>query len=201
MYQPTQAAPSPPTNSTLPKDHPFATYYIPPSAYYQNQTTQGHIRPSSSISSITTTSSYPSSPTSIKNKHRSPTESLAAPLSPRPKQVNHRPEVHSYPSSISRERETSPAYSTVPAELQLFDQRSRGNLLGDLEIIVGKKLKFPVLRRFVSGKGVDRETTTVREKESRKLKKERWEEGYEWDQVIVIEKQDKGRSIREGNWI
>lgn len=182
MY-PTRPAPSTPKNASLPPNHPFATYYIPP--YHTNS------------SSTTLSTSAPSSPSSLRRK-RSPTASLAAPLSPRPNvsPIGTRPYTTPYPSSLTHK----PSSSLLPTDLAMFDHKSKQTLLGDIETIIGRRLTFPFIEKFTK-----KSKSTGEKRASRTLKKERdhsWEEQYAWEGVQLLDEKKVSRSgVKEGNWI
>ncbi len=115
-----------------------------------------------------------------------------------------------YPNSL-----TSQPKSHLPADLSLFDCQPKQNLLGDLEIIFGKELKFPFLEKLRGRKFrpamtklecqddpscIEKQSTyeSVRSLKSRKLRKPNgvWEGDYIFEQGPK-----KGRGVREGNWI
>jgi hypothetical protein len=157
---------------------------------------------------------------------QSPTSSLAQPLSPKPRpRPNHlghsgyisRPFpqnsttlLHTPSESThSAKRTPSPPYSTFPSELSILDHRANHNLLDDIECIVGKKLRFPLLKRFQKGSNAtvkdERKSRSVeRGAGRRKLVKEKrgsWEEELGWEVEAVDVVASKGRGVREGNWL
>jgi hypothetical protein len=166
-----------------------------------------------------------------KTSHvQSPTSNLAQPLSPRPRpRPNHlghsgyisRPIpqnsttlLHTTSASeFTSKRTPSPPYSTLPSELSILDHRTHHNLLGDIECIVGKKLRFPLLKRFQKGsnagapkpgmkvQGVQGEERGAGRRKLVKEKRGSWEEELGWEVEAVDVVARKGRGVREGNWL
>ncbi|WVW83273.1 hypothetical protein I302_105292 [Kwoniella bestiolae CBS 10118] len=208
MY-PTRKAPSPPSfghgEESLPPNHPFATYYIPPPPSY-SQRVLHHSESEQSLRSSRYSSS-PSSPNSGSTRsyktQRSPTSSLAQPLSPSssgrhpvlghfaPQPLNRtisKPTNYGYGAphpaySRSSPPSPSPSYgnSGVPTELTLFDSKPKQTLLGDVEYIIGRKLHFPFLTSLTTKK--DKKDKAEKEKRKmRRLTKEQYtQEGWEWE--------------------
>ncbi|KAK6902775.1 hypothetical protein I203_108034 [Kwoniella mangroviensis CBS 8507] len=212
MY-PSRKAPSPPTSSfgeaALPLNHPFATYYIPPppSYPYNHHRVLHHSSSEQSLDS----SRYSQSIRSYKNQ-RSPTSSLAQPLSPKsssrsspvlghfaPQPLNRtiskpRPqqsmEYGSAPHpAYSRSTPPSPTQSRysagIPTELTMFDTKPKQTLLGDVEYILGKKIHFPFLHNLTSSKSKKGKDEEEKKKRKRRLTKDRYaQEGWEWQGTL-----------------
>lgn len=168
LYIPTRNAPTPPSDSTpyLSPSHPFASYYIPPPAYTASANSS-----TTTLDSVVTPQCSPSrlrrppvSPLSSSSKSdfarsKSPTGSLASPLSPRPKLASR--QHHSSPIYHSKSqytlkheprtgRHTPPSPLPLPTELAFLDHKPKQTLLSDLEVILGKRLTFPFLTKITS---------------------------------------------------
>ena len=194
-FTPSRPAPSPPSYTTSQPSQigPFTPYA--PHLY------QGYS--STSLDSASTLYPDPSSPSTLSRQAgRSPLNTLlSSPTRPRhaqPIRSISNPSVISYPSNTNQ----SPRY--LPAELALFDHKPRQTLLADIELIIGKKLHFPMLSPKRKEK---KEQAHIEAREVGKLRKEKrisdddvfWS-GVRREDVIVIEKK-KGRGVREGNWV
>ncbi|GFZ46315.1 hypothetical protein JCM24511_04562 [Saitozyma sp. JCM 24511] len=233
------APPRPNVASYIPAGHPFSMFINPndsTSSLASSIHTVAHstgIRSApaspSSAYSYASTSTACSTACSIpprKASHvQSPTSNLAQPLSPRPRpRPNHlghsgyisRPIpqnsttlLHTTPGSTHSKRRPSPPYSTLPSELSILDHRTHHNLLDDIECVVGKKLRFPLLKRFQKGSNASAlkpEVKAPKERDAgrRKLVKEKrgsWEEELGWEVEAVDVVASKGRGVREGNWL
>ena len=153
-------------NTRLPASHPFATYYVPPPrlASLPNDST-------SSFESAVPTS-LASSSKSYTSRRSQPTSALAAPLTPkRPQHLGH----YSFPCPQPRPAllpsrsvaDLSVLARNTPRELGILDApRPQENLLNDLELITGKKLRFPFLSKIRGEK-------KRKEDKGKKLRKER----------------------------
>ncbi|KAK1924686.1 hypothetical protein DB88DRAFT_486409 [Papiliotrema laurentii] len=178
MY-PSRPAPLPPSNAKCP-ERPFPVFYAPRHANVSY----------ASLPSVSS-SSCPSSPSSSR-RAPTPASYLAAPLSPRPTMHT------SYPNSLTANKSPIP----LPADLSLFDHQPRQNLLGDLEIILGRRLTFPFIEKFNKEKKENKREKNP-QRAARTLKKPRdhsWEEDFAYEAVGLLTPQ-KGRGVREGNWI
>jgi hypothetical protein len=91
----------------------------------------------------------------------------------------------------------------LPTDLALFDHRSKQTLIGDLEVIPGKRLTFPFIEKLKGKKEKRKESQAKRV--SRTLKKERdhkWEDDFAWEGVRLLdEEKSSRRAASEGNWI
>jgi hypothetical protein len=195
QFTPSRPAPPPPsyTSSQRSQNGPFTPY-----APYHHQ---GYS--STSLDSASTLYTDPSTPSTFSRQAaRSPLNTLLS--SPtRPRQA-HSIRSISYPSAISNPSAINQSPRYLPAELALFDHKPRQTLLADIELIIGKKLHFPMLSPKRKEK---KEKAQVAARESGKLRKESIisEEDIFWsgvrrEDVVVIEKK-KGRGVREGNWV
>lgn len=144
------------------------------------------------------------------SRHTSPASPLNTRLTP--------PRAASYPPPPPR----AECYVAPPADLSLFDHRQRQTLLGDIEFIIGKKLRFPMLTRKDKSANTPSTHTSSNSDGGKKLdqraklRKERpisddeifWSGlRVEREEVVVVEAathgeaRRKGRGVREGNWV
>jgi hypothetical protein len=193
QFNPSRPAPPPPSYTSSQSSHgngPFTPY-----APHHH-----HGYSSTSLDSASTLyTEQPSTPsTSSTHAARSPLNTLlSSPTRPR---HAHPIRSISYPSATTQSPQ-SPRY--LPAELSLFQHKPRSTLLADIELIIGKKLHFPM----ISPKKKEKKEKAQTEAQSGKLRKERrisdddlfWS-GVKREDVVVIEKR-KGRGVREGNWV
>lgn len=213
MY-PTRSAPRPPRETvSLPPNHPFTTNFKLFDCH-ANSSTSSLQTPSYNAGTYSSSRSSP--PTN-------PTASLAKPLSPSRTSTPRRAvddfgcfsQPHgAYSKSTKSSLESiSPAYTTLPVELSLFDPRPRQTLLQDVEFILGKKFHFPFMDKYTSSDKKVKKLKSKSEKEnkkSRRLTKER-EYDEDWslwegmdlvaDKVIVISSDKEKRYREERNWI
>ena len=191
---PHRSTPSPPAK--LPPNHPFASYYIPPP-------TPG------SPATIVSTTSYSTVPTS-------PSTSSHSARSYSPMASSATPHIPSTPLGLPHHGSSTsgrPAYTNLPAELGLFDNRPRQTLLSDIELIVGKKFHFPLFSRRAF-----RERDTEGEKNQKRVRsrddgsngrvKNLGEHNSVEDSARDGVKSanegrsgNKGRGVKEGSWI
>ncbi|KAK4689948.1 hypothetical protein P7C73_g155, partial [Tremellales sp. Uapishka_1] len=201
MFHPQRPAPSPPrcgsvrsnisasssfssTIPYLPPSHPFSRPFhasesntsLPLGHPIHNPTYTSYPTYSSASSK-----SYSSPPSSFT---KSPTASLAAPLSPRPKARSYSQPPPPPVDCLSPEKHYS-----LPT-LAILDNKPKQTLLIDLEFIIGKKLHFPFLAKRTSEKKKVRKSKIIKE------------EDLGWDGIILVEKSSRrGRGVREGNWV
>ena len=194
-FTPSRPAPPPPsyTSSQRSQNGPFSPY-----APHHHQGFS-----STSLDSAATLCTDPSTPSTLsRHSAWSPLNTLlSSPTRPR---HAHPIRSISFPSAISPSSAINQSPRYLPAELALFDHKPRQTLLADIELIIGKKLHFPMLSPKKKEK---KEKAQVEAREGGKLRKKRrisdddmfWS-GVRREDVIVIEKK-KGRGVREGNWV
>ena len=202
---------------TRPTSPPFDEYIYrasissrlntPPS---QSPSGSGHHTRCSSRSAYSIESRYPASCHSASSCYSTPSNHLPSSTS----SGSYSATRHTcYPNSLDSQE----SRYALPADLTLFDPRPRQNMLGDLEIIFGKELKFPFLEKFtqrksrkVSDKSQSIISTSVKErsrhlsaeKQSRKLKKHNdLRDGDMVFEQTALLGREKGRGVKEGNWI
>lgn len=213
MY-PTRSAPRPPRETvSLPPNNPFATNFKPFGCHAN-----------SSTSSLQTPSYHAGTYSSLRSSpSTNPTASLAKPHSPSRSFTPRRPvddfgcfsQPHgAYSKSTKSSFESiSPAYTTLPVELSLFDPRPRQTFWQDIEFILGKRLHFTFMDKYTSSDKKQKKLKSKSEKENKNGRRLTMEREYDEDwslwegmdlvagKVVVISSGKEKRYREERNWI